>query len=153
MFLKFTTVEVNRDGCETAPSLHLQNQIFVFVQYLDEDLKVAGKYKGNDYSQYSPWSCDTIGSYIGTKDAKPKDVVAARSVEMAVCRDKGKTEEEWIFLWVGKGFRFAFQMLAVLLFKLRSALQSQKHLQVCEVLCFQTYEHSGLCVAGTKFCM
>ncbi|XP_025052523.1 roquin-1 isoform X7 [Alligator sinensis] len=52
-------------------------------EYLDEDLKVAGKYKGNDYSQYSPWSCDTIGSYIGTKDAKPKDVVAAGSVDMA----------------------------------------------------------------------
>lgn len=54
------------------------------LQFLDEDLK-AGKYKGNDYSQYSPWSCDTIGSYIGTKDAKPKDVVAAGSAEMMVC--------------------------------------------------------------------
>lgn len=51
---------------------------------MDEDLKVAGKYKGNDYSQYSPWSCDTIGSYIGTKDAKPKDIVAAGAVEMVV---------------------------------------------------------------------
>ena len=86
-FFQFTAVELSSGGCEAAPSLHLQNQVFVFVQYLDEDLKVAGKYKGNDYSQYSPWSCDTIGSYIGTKDAKPKDVVAARSVEMAVCRD------------------------------------------------------------------
>lgn len=57
---------------------------FVFVQYMDEDLKVAGKYKGNDYSQYSPWSCDTFGSYIGTKDAKPKDIVAAGTVEMVV---------------------------------------------------------------------
>lgn len=51
---------------------------------MDEDLKVAGKYKGNDYSQYSPWSCDTIGSYIGTKDVKPKDIVAAGTVEMVV---------------------------------------------------------------------
>lgn len=126
MFLKFTTVEVNRDGCETASSLHLQNQIFVFVQYLDEELKVAGKYKGNDYSQYSPWSCDTIGSYIGTKDAKPKDVVAARSVEMAVCRDKGKTGEECIFLWVGKDFHLLSIMMIVLSFKLKSAFQSQK---------------------------
>uniref|UniRef100_A0A8C2JF85 RING-type E3 ubiquitin transferase n=1 Tax=Cyprinus carpio TaxID=7962 RepID=A0A8C2JF85_CYPCA len=34
-----------------------------------------------DYTgQYSPWSCDTIGSYIGSKDAKPKDVSSA--VEM-----------------------------------------------------------------------
>ncbi|KAL2301665.1 hypothetical protein Nmel_011055 [Mimus melanotis] len=70
-----------------------ENQIFVFVQYLDEDLKVAGKYKGNDYSQYSPWSCDTIGSYIGTKDAKPKDVVAARSVEMANVDSKAMREQ------------------------------------------------------------
>lgn len=89
-FFKFTAVELSSGGCEAAASLHLQNQVFVFVQYLDEDLKVAGKYKGNDYSQYSPWSCDTIGSYIGTKDAKPKDVVAARSVEMAVCRGTQK---------------------------------------------------------------
>lgn len=97
---KFTAVQLSRGGCEAASSLHLQNQIFVFVQYLDEDLKVAGKYKGNDYSQYSPWSCDTIGSYIGTKDAKPKDAVAARSVEMAVRRGSGNTEEELILLWV-----------------------------------------------------
>lgn len=54
------------------------------MQYIDEDLKVAGKYKGNDYSQYSPWSCDTISSYIGTKDAKPKDIVAVGFVEMVV---------------------------------------------------------------------
>lgn len=106
IFFKFITVEVNRDACETASSLHLQNQIFVFVQYLDEDLKVAGKYKGNDYSQYSPWSCDTIGSYIGTKDAKPKDVVAARSVEMAVCRDKGKRGGDVSVGWEGLSFAF-----------------------------------------------
>ncbi|XP_073449531.1 roquin-1 isoform X2 [Aquarana catesbeiana] len=52
-------------------------------EYLDEELKISGKYKGNDYSQYSPWSCDTIGSYIGSKDAKPKDVSAGGSVEVA----------------------------------------------------------------------
>ncbi|CAJ0947184.1 unnamed protein product [Ranitomeya imitator] len=54
-----------------------------YNRYLDEELKVSGKYKGNDYSQYSPWSCDTIGSYIGTKDAKPKDVSAGGCVEVA----------------------------------------------------------------------
>ncbi|XP_044882987.1 roquin-1 isoform X7 [Mauremys mutica] len=70
-----------------------ENQVFVFVQYSDEDLKLAGKYKGNDYSQYSPWSCDTIGSYIGTKDAKPKDVVAAGSVEMANIDSKGMRDQ------------------------------------------------------------
>ncbi|XP_023387032.1 roquin-1 isoform X5 [Pteropus vampyrus] len=62
-------------------------------EFLDEDLKVAGKYKGNDYSQYSPWSCDTIGSYIGTKDAKPKDVVAAGSAEMMNVESKGMRDQ------------------------------------------------------------
>uniref|UniRef100_A0A669ELD8 RING-type E3 ubiquitin transferase n=1 Tax=Oreochromis niloticus TaxID=8128 RepID=A0A669ELD8_ORENI len=32
--------------------------------------------------QYSPWSCETIGSYIGTKDPKPKDVMVGPPVEM-----------------------------------------------------------------------
>ncbi|KAE8610354.1 hypothetical protein XENTR_v10012094 [Xenopus tropicalis] len=52
-------------------------------EYLDEELKVPGKFKGNDYSQYSPWSCDTFGSYIGTKDNKSKDVSSGGSVEVA----------------------------------------------------------------------
>ncbi|XP_050163333.1 roquin-1 isoform X4 [Myiozetetes cayanensis] len=77
----------------TLPHPFHSEEVFVFVQYLDEDLKVAGKYKGNDYSQYSPWSCDTIGSYIGTKDAKPKDVVAARSVDMANVDSKALREQ------------------------------------------------------------
>uniref|UniRef100_A0A8C3D0W1 RING-type E3 ubiquitin transferase n=1 Tax=Cairina moschata TaxID=8855 RepID=A0A8C3D0W1_CAIMO len=75
-----------------APSPTLPHP-FHSEEYLDEDLKVAGKYKGNDYSQYSPWSCDTIGSYIGTKDAKPKDVVAARSVEMANVDSKAMRDQ------------------------------------------------------------
>ncbi|XP_030061224.1 roquin-1 isoform X2 [Microcaecilia unicolor] len=62
-------------------------------EYLNEDLKVAGKYKGNDYSQYSPWSCDTIGSYIGTKDAKPKDAVVAGNVEMTNVETKSLREQ------------------------------------------------------------
>ncbi|XP_027748674.1 roquin-1 isoform X10 [Empidonax traillii] len=77
----------------TLPHPFHSEEVFVFVQYLDEDLKVAGKYKGNDYSQYSPWSCDTIGSYIGTKDVKPKDVVAARSVDMANVDSKALREQ------------------------------------------------------------
>ncbi|XP_018116421.1 roquin-1-like isoform X1 [Xenopus laevis] len=52
-------------------------------EYLDEELKVPGKFKGNDYSQYSPWSCDTFGSYIGTKDNKSKDLSAGGSVDVA----------------------------------------------------------------------
>ncbi|XP_072275819.1 roquin-1 isoform X3 [Pyxicephalus adspersus] len=62
-------------------------------EYLDEELKVSGKYKGNDYSQYSPWSCDTIGSYIGTKDAKPKDVSAGGSVEVANVDNKALRDQ------------------------------------------------------------
>ncbi|XP_078497808.1 roquin-1 isoform X2 [Lissotriton helveticus] len=62
-------------------------------EYLDEDLKVAGKFKGNDYSQYSPWSCETIGSYIGTKDAKPKDAGAAGNVEMTNAEAKGLRDQ------------------------------------------------------------
>jgi len=51
-------------------------------QYGDEGSKAFGK---SDYAgQYSPWSCDTIGSYIGTKDAKPKDVMAPGAMEMMV---------------------------------------------------------------------
>ncbi|XP_075793056.1 roquin-1 isoform X3 [Pelodiscus sinensis] len=75
-----------------APSPTLPHP-FHTEEYLDEELKVAGKYKGNDYSQYSPWSCDTIGSYIGTKDAKPKDVVAAGSVEMANIDSKAMRDQ------------------------------------------------------------
>lgn len=41
-----------------------------------------------DYAgQYSPWSCETIGSYIGTKDAKPKDVMVPGTMEMMVSSD------------------------------------------------------------------
>ncbi|CAL8370125.1 unnamed protein product [Boreogadus saida] len=49
-------------------------------EYGDDGSKAFGK---ADYAgQYSPWSCDTIGSYIGTKDAKPKDVMAPGAMEM-----------------------------------------------------------------------
>uniref|UniRef100_A0AAQ5XUV5 RING-type E3 ubiquitin transferase n=1 Tax=Amphiprion ocellaris TaxID=80972 RepID=A0AAQ5XUV5_AMPOC len=41
------------------------------------------KYMKPDYAgQYSPWSCETIGSYIGTKDVKPKDVMVPGTMEM-----------------------------------------------------------------------
>uniref|UniRef100_A0A8C9VIE1 RING-type E3 ubiquitin transferase n=1 Tax=Scleropages formosus TaxID=113540 RepID=A0A8C9VIE1_SCLFO len=40
-------------------------------QYIEENSKAFGKCRESDYAgQYSPWSCDTIGSYIGTKDIK-----------------------------------------------------------------------------------
>uniref|UniRef100_A0A8D0C3Z2 RING-type E3 ubiquitin transferase n=1 Tax=Salvator merianae TaxID=96440 RepID=A0A8D0C3Z2_SALMN len=75
-----------------APSPTLPHSLHT-DEYMDEDLKVAGKYKGNDYSQYSPWSCDTIGSYIGTKDAKPKDIVAVGLVDMVNVDSKGMRDQ------------------------------------------------------------
>uniref|UniRef100_A0A3Q3X292 RING-type E3 ubiquitin transferase n=1 Tax=Mola mola TaxID=94237 RepID=A0A3Q3X292_MOLML len=39
-------------------------------------------YKSDYAGQYSPWSCETIVSYIGTKDAKPKDVMVPGAMEM-----------------------------------------------------------------------
>lgn len=40
-----------------------------------------------DAGQFSPWSCETIASYIGTKDAKPKDVMVPGAMEMMVSAD------------------------------------------------------------------
>uniref|UniRef100_A0A8C1TUV5 RING-type E3 ubiquitin transferase n=1 Tax=Cyprinus carpio TaxID=7962 RepID=A0A8C1TUV5_CYPCA len=48
--------------------------------YLEDGSKAFGSREPDYTGQYSPWSCDTIGSYIGSKDAKPKDVSSA--VEM-----------------------------------------------------------------------
>lgn len=46
-----------------------------------------------DYAgQYSPWSCETIGSYIGSKDAKPKDVMVPGAMEMMNVESKGLRE-------------------------------------------------------------
>ncbi|XP_077784325.1 roquin-1 isoform X5 [Podarcis muralis] len=75
-----------------APSPTLPHSLHT-DEYIDEDMKVAGKYKGNDYSQYSPWSCETIGSYIGTKDAKPKDTAAVGLVEMGNVDSKGMRDQ------------------------------------------------------------
>ncbi|XP_049604225.1 roquin-1 [Syngnathus scovelli] len=52
-------------------------------EYGDESTHSIGKCREPDYAgQYSPWSCDTISSYIGTKDAKPKDVLAPGAMDM-----------------------------------------------------------------------
>ncbi|KAG7456766.1 hypothetical protein MATL_G00239440 [Megalops atlanticus] len=54
-------------------------------QYMEDNLKAFGKCREPDYAgQYSPWSCDTIGSYMVTKDVKPKDVMATGAMEMNV---------------------------------------------------------------------
>lgn len=58
------------------------------MQYGDESSKTIMKCRESDYAgQYSPWSCETIGSYIGTKDAKPKDVMVPGAMEMMVSSD------------------------------------------------------------------
>ncbi|XP_061652440.1 roquin-1 isoform X1 [Phyllopteryx taeniolatus] len=52
-------------------------------EYVDESSKSIGKCREPDYAgQYSPWSCDTISSYIGTKDAKPRDVMVPGAMDM-----------------------------------------------------------------------
>uniref|UniRef100_A0A3Q3DW86 RING-type E3 ubiquitin transferase n=1 Tax=Hippocampus comes TaxID=109280 RepID=A0A3Q3DW86_HIPCM len=54
-------------------------------EYGDESSNSIGKCREPDYAgQYSPWSCDTISSYIGSKDAKPKDVM---NVDAKVLRE------------------------------------------------------------------
>ncbi|KAM4605780.1 roquin-1 isoform 1-T1 [Polymixia lowei] len=62
-------------------------------EYGEESSKAFGKYREPDYAgQYSPWSCDTISSYIGNKDAKPKEVMAPGSMEMMNVEAKGLRE-------------------------------------------------------------
>ncbi|XP_071781210.2 roquin-1 isoform X1 [Centroberyx gerrardi] len=62
-------------------------------EYGEESSKAFGKCREPDYAgQYSPWSCDTIGSYIGTKDAKPKEVMVPGTMEMMNVEAKGLRE-------------------------------------------------------------
>uniref|UniRef100_A0A4W5PG39 RING-type E3 ubiquitin transferase n=1 Tax=Hucho hucho TaxID=62062 RepID=A0A4W5PG39_9TELE len=52
-------------------------------EYGEESSRAFGKCREPDYAgQYSPWSCDTIGSYIGTKDSKPKDVMPSMEAQV-----------------------------------------------------------------------
>ncbi|XP_017277994.1 roquin-1 isoform X2 [Kryptolebias marmoratus] len=63
------------------------------TEYGDESSKNMVKCREPDYAgQYSPWSCETIGSYIGTKDAKPKDVIVPGTMEMMNVEPKGLRE-------------------------------------------------------------
>ncbi|XP_023860611.1 roquin-1-like isoform X2 [Salvelinus sp. IW2-2015] len=57
-----------------SPTLpHTYESNYTQEQYM-ENSQVFAKYREPDYaSQYSPWSCDTIGSYIGSKEGKSKD--------------------------------------------------------------------------------
>ncbi|KAM6918757.1 roquin-1 isoform 1-T2 [Xenentodon cancila] len=62
-------------------------------EFGDDDSKTIAKCRESDYAgQYSPWSCETIGSYIGTKDPKPKDVMVPGTMEMMNVEAKGLRE-------------------------------------------------------------
>ncbi|XP_015194778.1 roquin-1a isoform X1 [Lepisosteus oculatus] len=65
-------------------------------QYMEENSKAFGKCtREHDLTgQYSPWSCDTIGSYIGTKDLKPKEIMASGTMEMMNVDSKGLREQQ-----------------------------------------------------------
>ncbi|XP_078417602.1 roquin-1-like isoform X3 [Cetorhinus maximus] len=66
----------------------------VSPEYSDEDLKAVKKYKDHEYTaQYSPWSCDTIGSYIGSQNAQSKDVMPSSGMEMNSVDNKGLREQ------------------------------------------------------------
>ncbi|KAM4551463.1 roquin-1 isoform 1-T1 [Odontesthes bonariensis] len=53
------------------------------TEYGDDSSKTLVKCRDLEYTgQYSPWSCETISRYIGTKDAKPKDVMVPGTMEM-----------------------------------------------------------------------
>uniref|UniRef100_A0A8C4Q5F6 Uncharacterized protein n=1 Tax=Eptatretus burgeri TaxID=7764 RepID=A0A8C4Q5F6_EPTBU len=50
-----------------------------------DEVSLRPGYQDGEYSsQYSPWSCETISSYIGSKETKPTDVIAASNVEVPV---------------------------------------------------------------------
>uniref|UniRef100_A0A8C8DRP2 RING-type E3 ubiquitin transferase n=1 Tax=Oryzias sinensis TaxID=183150 RepID=A0A8C8DRP2_9TELE len=72
-----------------APSPTLSHTFPIFTHF------AVGMYKclEPDYAgQYSPWSCETIGSYIGTKDAKPKDVMVTVAMDMMNVDAKGSRD-------------------------------------------------------------
>ncbi|KAG7487822.1 hypothetical protein MATL_G00027530 [Megalops atlanticus] len=63
-------------------------------EYMEENSQTFGKGREQSYpGQYSPWSCDTISSYIGTKDVKSKDVMAGGAMEMMNVDSKGLREQ------------------------------------------------------------
>uniref|UniRef100_A0A8C7JAM2 RING-type E3 ubiquitin transferase n=1 Tax=Oncorhynchus kisutch TaxID=8019 RepID=A0A8C7JAM2_ONCKI len=73
-------------------------------EYGEESSKAFGKCREPDYAgQYSPWSCDTIGSYIGSKDSKPKDVMAPGAMEMMNVDGKGRRGEPSMDAQVRRG--------------------------------------------------
>ncbi|XP_052331765.1 roquin-1-like [Oncorhynchus keta] len=65
----------------TLPHHYESNYTQEQQQYL-ENSQAFSKYREPDYaSQYSPWSCDTIGSYIGSKEGKSRDSMERMNAE------------------------------------------------------------------------
>ncbi|KAI2650454.1 Roquin-1 [Labeo rohita] len=57
--------------------------------YMEENSHGFGHFRESDYtSSYSPWSCDTFGSYIGGKEIKSKEGMNAMDAQNL---DKGKS--------------------------------------------------------------
>uniref|UniRef100_A0A674DX47 RING-type E3 ubiquitin transferase n=1 Tax=Salmo trutta TaxID=8032 RepID=A0A674DX47_SALTR len=53
-----------------------------YTQEYLENSQAFSKYREPDYaSQYSPWSCDTISSYIGSKEGKSRDSMERMNAE------------------------------------------------------------------------
>uniref|UniRef100_A0A4W5P5U0 RING-type E3 ubiquitin transferase n=1 Tax=Hucho hucho TaxID=62062 RepID=A0A4W5P5U0_9TELE len=62
-----------------APSPTLPNH---YESNYTQEVRAFSKYREPDYaSQYSPWSCDTIGSYIGSKEGKSRDSMERMNAE------------------------------------------------------------------------
>ncbi|CAB1314198.1 unnamed protein product, partial [Coregonus sp. 'balchen'] len=65
----------------TLPHHYESNYTQEQQQYM-ENSQAFSKYREPDYaSQYSPWSCDTIGSYIGSKEGKSKNNIEMMNTE------------------------------------------------------------------------
>ncbi|XP_018582319.1 roquin-1a isoform X3 [Scleropages formosus] len=63
------------------------------AQYMEENSQGFWRcHQADCESQYSPWSCDTIGSYISTKDNKAKDGIAVSPVEIMNVNGEGLQE-------------------------------------------------------------
>ncbi|XP_060729841.1 roquin-1 isoform X1 [Tachysurus vachellii] len=76
----------------TLPSHSFPNEYPQEVQYMEDGSKAFGTREPDYAGQYSPWSCDTFGSYISSKDPKPKDGVSAGAAEMMNMEGKGLRE-------------------------------------------------------------
>ncbi|KAL4634862.1 roquin-1-like isoform X1 [Arapaima gigas] len=73
--------------------LHTFPNNYLRGQYMEENSQGFGACRQTDYeSQFSPWSCDTIGSYISTKENKTKDATTTGAVEMMNVDGEGLRE-------------------------------------------------------------